>query len=176
MVCFLDLWNKTVKRWVTTTHLGVLGNSQGVLWKHTVFKSAHACRVAGQFMMTDYPPFADRLACVTSRSFSEYTRSEKRNISDEFRCRFHWSLSLRCCCAVICDGALPRWHCWHCSEDCVHFLDFVALTQRHPTNLFLTLSVPQSNLAGWQKYRCSDELAGKFIIDRGFCLGITDFS
>ena len=35
-------------------------------------------------------------------------------------------------------------------------------------NLFLTLSVPQRNLAGWQKYRCFDEVAGKFIIDRGF--------
>ena len=34
--------------------------------------------------------------------------------------------------------------------------------QGHPTNLFLTLSVPQRNLAGWQKYRCFDELAGKF--------------
>ena len=28
--------------------------------------------------------------------------------------------------------------------------------QGHPTNLFLTLSVPQRNLAGWQKYRCFD--------------------
>ena len=34
--------------------------------------------------------------------------------------------------------------------------------QGHPTNLFLTLSVPQRNLAGWQKYRCFDELPGKF--------------
>ena len=34
--------------------------------------------------------------------------------------------------------------------------------QGHPTSLFLTLSVPQRNLAGWQKYRCFDELAGKF--------------
>ena len=34
--------------------------------------------------------------------------------------------------------------------------------QGHPTNLFLTLSVPQRNLAAWQKYRCFDDLAGKF--------------
>ena len=34
--------------------------------------------------------------------------------------------------------------------------------QGHPWNLFLTLSVPQRNLAGWQKYRCFNELAGKF--------------
>ena len=32
--------------------------------------------------------------------------------------------------------------------------------QGHTTNLFLTLSVPQRNLAGWQNSRCSDELAG----------------
>ena len=36
------------------------------------------------------------------------------------------------------------------------------MVQGHPTNLFLTLSVPQRNLAGWKKYRCFDELAGKF--------------
>ena len=47
--------------------------------------------------------------------------------------------------------------------------------QGHPTNLFLTLSVPQRNLAGWQKYRCSDELAGKFIIDRGFVWELLTF-
>ena len=35
--------------------------------------------------------------------------------------------------------------------------------QGHPTNLFLTLSIPQRNLAGWPKYRCFDELAGKFF-------------
>ena len=38
----------------------------------------------------------------------------------------------------------------------------------HPTNLFLTLSVPHRNLAGWQNIRCSNELAGKFLIVRGF--------
>ena len=43
------------------------------------------------------------------------------------------------------------------------YIDQEATTiQGHPTNLFLTLSVPQKNLAGWQKYRCFDELAGKF--------------
>ena len=46
----------------------------------------------------------------------------------------------------------------------------------HPTNLFLTLSVPQRNLAGWQKYRCFDELAGKFTIDRGFAWELLTFS
>ena len=46
----------------------------------------------------------------------------------------------------------------------------------HPTNMFLTLSVPQRNLAGWQKYRCADELAGKFIIDRGFGWELLTFS
>ena len=40
--------------------------------------------------------------------------------------------------------------------------------QGHPTNLFLTLSVPHRNLAGWQNIRCSNELAGKFLIVRGF--------
>ena len=40
--------------------------------------------------------------------------------------------------------------------------------QGHPTNLFLTLSVPHSNLAGWQNIRCFNELAGKFLIVRGF--------
>ena len=40
--------------------------------------------------------------------------------------------------------------------------------QGHPTNLFLTLSVPHRNLAGWQNIRCSNELAGKFHIVRGF--------
>ena len=39
--------------------------------------------------------------------------------------------------------------------------------QGHLTNLFLTLSVPQSNLAGWQESRCSDELAGKFVTADG---------
>ena len=48
--------------------------------------------------------------------------------------------------------------------------------QGHPTNLFLTLSVPQRNLAGWQKGRCFDELAGKFIIDRGFSWELLTFS
>ena len=48
--------------------------------------------------------------------------------------------------------------------------------QGHPTNLFLTLSVPQRNLAGWKKYRCSDELAGKFIIGRGFAWELLTFS
>ena len=41
-------------------------------------------------------------------------------------------------------------------------------TQGHPTNLFLTLSVPHRNLAGWQNIRCSNELAEKFLIVRGF--------
>ena len=36
--------------------------------------------------------------------------------------------------------------------------------QGHPTNLFLTLSVPQRNLVGWQNSSCSDELAGKFVL------------
>ena len=40
--------------------------------------------------------------------------------------------------------------------------------QEHPTNLFLTLSVSHRNLAGWQNIRCSNELAGKFLIVRGF--------
>ena len=40
--------------------------------------------------------------------------------------------------------------------------------QGHPTNLFLTLSVPHRNLAGWQNIRCSNELAWKFLIVRGF--------
>ena len=38
------------------------------------------------------------------------------------------------------------------------------------------ISVPQRNLAGWQKYRCFDELAGKFIIDRGFAWELLTFS
>ena len=50
------------------------------------------------------------------------------------------------------------------------------IIQGHPTNLFLTLSVPQRNLAGWQKYICSDELAGKFVIDRGFAWELLTFS
>ena len=49
-------------------------------------------------------------------------------------------------------------------------------SQGHPTNLFLTLSVPQRNLAGWQKYRCFDELAGKFLIDSGFAWELLTFS
>ena len=48
--------------------------------------------------------------------------------------------------------------------------------QGRPTNLFLTLSVSQRNPSGWQKYRCSDELAGKFIIDRGFACELLTFS
>ena len=44
----------------------------------------------------------------------------------------------------------------------------LVLPQGHPTNLFLTLSVPHRNLAGWQNIRCSNELAGKFFIVRGF--------
>ena len=40
--------------------------------------------------------------------------------------------------------------------------------QGHPTNLFLTLSVPHRNLAGWQNITCSNGLAGKFRIVRGF--------
>ena len=40
--------------------------------------------------------------------------------------------------------------------------------QGHPTNLLLTLSVPHRNLAGWQYIRCSNDLAGKFLIVRGF--------
>ena len=40
--------------------------------------------------------------------------------------------------------------------------------QGHPTNLFLTLSVPHRNLAGWQNIRCSIKMAGKFLIVRGF--------
>ena len=35
-------------------------------------------------------------------------------------------------------------------------------------NLLLTLSVPHRNLAGWQNIRCSNDLAGKFLIVRGF--------
>ena len=38
----------------------------------------------------------------------------------------------------------------------------------YPTNLFLTLSVPHRNLAGWQNIRCSIKMAGKFLIVRGF--------
>ena len=49
-------------------------------------------------------------------------------------------------------------------------------TQWHPTNLFLTLSVPQRNLAGWQNSRCSDELAGKFVTGEGFVLELMKFS
>ena len=45
---------------------------------------------------------------------------------------------------------------------------FLWYAQGHPTNLFLTLSVPHRNLAGWQNIRCSNELAGKFLIVRGF--------
>ena len=56
-------------------------------------------------------------------------------------------------------------------------LVMIALSkQGHPTNLFLTLSVPQRNLAGWQKYRRFDELGGKFIIDRGFSWELLTFS
>ena len=40
--------------------------------------------------------------------------------------------------------------------------------QGHPTNLLLTLSVPHRNLAGWQNIRCSNDLAGKCLIVRGF--------
>ena len=32
------------------------------------------------------------------------------------------------------------------------------------------------DLADWQKYRCSDKLAGKFIIDRGFGWELLTFS
>ena len=49
-----------------------------------------------------------------------------------------------------------------CKLDTHDTLIKVIIIQGHPTNLFLTLSVPQRNLAGWQKYRCFDELAGKF--------------
>ena len=48
--------------------------------------------------------------------------------------------------------------------------------QGHPTNLFLSLSVPQRNLAGWQKYRCFDELVGNFVIHRGFAWELLTFS
>ena len=54
---------------------------------------------------------------------------------------------------------------------CSYSLDrslFFNSFQGHPTNLFLTLSVPHRNLAGWQNIRCSNELAGKFLIVRGF--------
>ena len=43
-----------------------------------------------------------------------------------------------------------------------------------PTNLFLTLSVPQRNLAGWQNSRCSEELAGKFVTAEGSVLESDD--
>ena len=39
IVRFLKPWNRTVKRCVTTTHLDVLRNLQGVLRKHALFKS-----------------------------------------------------------------------------------------------------------------------------------------
>ena len=48
--------------------------------------------------------------------------------------------------------------------------------QGHPTNLFLTSSVPQMNLAGWQNSRCSDELAAKFVSAEGFVLELKRFS
>ena len=47
-------------------------------------------------------------------------------------------------------------------ENNKHVIQMYSDVSGHPTNLFLTLSVPQRNLAGWQKYRCFDELAGKF--------------
>ena len=54
------------------------------------------------------------------------------------------------------------------------FLDWMSRDfQGHPTNLFLTLSVPQRNLAGWQKYTCPD---AKFVIDRGFGWELLTFS
>ena len=43
-------------------------------------------------------------------------------------------------------------------------------------NLFLALSVPQSNLSGWQNGRCSDELAGKFVTTEGSVLELMMFS
>ena len=39
------------------------------------------------------------------------------------------------------------------------FCFFQYILQGHPTNLFLTLSVPQKNLAGWQNSRCFDKVA-----------------
>ena len=48
--------------------------------------------------------------------------------------------------------------------------------QGHPTNLFLTLSVPQRNLAGWQNSRCPDDLVGKFVAAEGFVLEWMMFS
>ena len=46
----------------------------------------------------------------------------------------------------------------------------LSVVQGHPTNLFVTLTVPQRNLAGWHNSRCSDELTGKFGTAEGFVL------
>ena len=46
----------------------------------------------------------------------------------------------------------------------------------HPTNLFLTLSVTQRNLAGWETSDCFDKLAGKFITVEGLILELMMFS
>ena len=54
---------------------------------------------------------------------------------------------------------------------------FNTLIQGHPTNLLPTLSVPQRNLAGWQKYTgVSISWLGNFVIDRGFALELLTFS
>ena len=47
--------------------------------------------------------------------------------------------------------------------------------QGHSTNLFLTLSVPQRNRAGWQNCRCFDELAGQFFAVEGLVLEVMMF-
>ena len=70
------------------------------------------------------------------------------------------------------DKATFVYH-WYGSNSYIMFENkfykkYLVCDQGHPTNLFLTLSVPRRNLAGWQNIRCSNELAGKFLIVRGF--------
>ena len=83
-------------------------------------------------------------------------------------------------------------HVHNAQKDCGHHMTFTQYNipyhqssniydsttpfiQGHSTNLFLTLSVPQRNLAGWQSCRCFDELAGQFFAVEGLVLEVMMF-
>ena len=66
-----------MKRCVTTTHLGVLGNSEGVLWKHTLFKSVQV----SVFVECSFP-----MLLVSVKQIVVYVNTEYRSMFPRANC------------------------------------------------------------------------------------------